>query len=197
MRVTPEFNINYLLARENGVTRIDVREGFRRTDNHLGLQEAFIEKRLFTNRTAALRPRQDTDDNGSAYFDFTSMRVGIQRFTSDFRGFIFSDEQPGARLFGNFKNNRFQYNLAYFNLLEKDTNSGLNTFAQRHQSVIANLYWQDFTHGYTTNFSLHYNNDQPTFHLDENGFWCGRRAWASAAAQDPRRLRRFRGRRPH
>ena len=172
VRVTPEFNINYLLARETGVTRIDVREGLRRTDNHLGLQEAFIEKRLFTNSTSALRSRLDTDDNGSAYFDFTSLRVGIQRFTSDFRGFIFSDEQPGARLFGNFKNNRFQYNLAYFNLLEKDTNSGLNTFAQRHQSVyIANLYWQDFiTHGYTANFSLHYNNDQPTFHLDENGF---------------------------
>jgi monoamine oxidase len=28
------------------------------------------------------------------YFDFTSFQLGIQRFTSDFRGFVFSDEQP-------------------------------------------------------------------------------------------------------
>ncbi len=172
VRFTPEFNINYLLARETGITRIDVREGIRRTDNHVGIQELFFEKRLGTNSRAAFRSPTNADDRGSATFDFTSIRVGIQRFTSDFRGFIFSDEQPGARLFGNFKNNRFQYNLAYFNLLEKDTNSGLNTLERRHQTVyIANLYWQDFlTPGYTANFSLHYNNDQPTFHLDTNGF---------------------------
>ncbi len=172
VRFTPEFNINYLLARETGVTRIDVRQGIRRTDGHAGLQEAFIEKRLFTNSGAAFRPRRDSDDRGSAYFDFTALRVGIQRFTSDFRGFVFADEQPGARLFGNFGNNRYQYNLAYFSLLEKDTNSGLNSFERRHQTVyVANLYWQDFlTLGYTANFSLLYNNDQPTFHLDKNGF---------------------------
>jgi len=171
VRFTPEFNINYLLARETGITRIDVRRGIRRTDHHVGVQELFFEKRLGTNSAAAFHPREN-DDRGSAYFDFTSLRVGIQRFTSDFRGFVFADEQPGARLFGNFRNNRFQYNLAYFNLLEKDTNSGLNEFARRHQSVyIANLYWQDFlTLGYTASFSLLYNNDQPTFHLDKNGF---------------------------
>ncbi|MBI3694621.1 MAG: hypothetical protein HY238_07240, partial [Acidobacteria bacterium] len=172
VRFTPEFNINYLLARETGITNIDVRQGFRRTDSHAGIQELFFEKRLGTNSTRAFRHPSDPDDRGSAYFDFTSLRMGIQRFTSDFRGFIYSDEQPGVRLFGNFRNNRFQYNLAYFNLLEKDTNSGLNTMERRHQTVyIANLYWQDFlTKGYTANFSLHYNNDQPTFHLDENGF---------------------------
>ncbi len=172
VRFTPQFDINYLLARENGVVNIDVRQGVRRTDSHAGVQEMFFEKRLFTNSASAFRPRADADDLGSAYYDFTSLRVGIQRFTSDFRGFIFSDEQPGARLFGNFRNNRFQYNLAYFNMLEKDTNSGLNTFERRHQTVyIANLYWQDFlVKGYTANFSLHYNNDQPTFHLDRNGF---------------------------
>ncbi|HYM13487.1 MAG TPA: hypothetical protein VEU62_22295 [Bryobacterales bacterium] len=172
VRFTPEFNINYLLARENGITDIDVRQGIRRTDNHVGAQELFYEMRLHTNSASAFRPRENEDQRGSAYFDFTSIRLGIQRFTSDFRGFIFSDEQPGARLFGNFGDNRFQYNLAYFNLLEKDTNSGLNTTERRHQSVyISNLYWQDFlTHGYTAEFSLLYNNDQPTFHLDKNGF---------------------------
>ncbi|MBL8222577.1 MAG: hypothetical protein JNL62_25285, partial [Bryobacterales bacterium] len=108
IRITPEFNINYLRARENALTRIDVRQGTRRTDTNIGLQEMFVEKRLFTNARAALRRAKDADDRGSAAFDFTSVRFGIQRFTSDFRGFVFSDEQPGARLFGTFKNNIFQ-----------------------------------------------------------------------------------------
>src|SRR5260370_23622144 len=109
---------------------------------------------------------------GKAFCDFTSVRVCIQRFPSDFRGLIFSDEQPGARLFGNFHNNVFQYNLAYFNMLEKDTNSGLNRWRSRRQQVYAaNLYWSDFlTKGYTLNFSALYNHDQPTFLIDKDGF---------------------------
>jgi hypothetical protein len=172
VRITPEFNINYAIARENALVRIDVRERTRRLDTNIGLQEAFIEKRLFTNSTAAFRRRRDFDDRGSAYFDFTSLRAGIQRFTSDFRGFIFSDEQPGVRLFGTFRNNIFQYNLAYFNLLEKDTNSGLNRWRHRQQAVYAaNLYWNDFlTLGWNWNFSALYNNDSPSFHIDKNGF---------------------------
>jgi hypothetical protein len=172
IRVTPEVNVNYLLARENGVTDIDVGDGIRRTDAGVNMQELFFEKRLFTNSTAAFEPRKQEDDRGSAYFDFTSLRLGIQRFTSDFRGFVFSDEQPGARLFGTFHNNVFQYNLAYFNMLEKDTNSGLNRFERRHQSVYAaNLYWNDFlTKGYNINFSALYNNDQPSYLIDKDGF---------------------------
>ena len=49
----------------------------------------------------------------------------------DFRGFLFNDQQLGVRLFGNRDNNRFQYNLAAFWRLEKDTNSGLNSVVQR------------------------------------------------------------------
>jgi len=156
LRITPEFNINYTLTRENGLINSDVRQSIRRTDSNVGLQELFVEKRLFSEM---------------AHFDFTSLRVGIQRFTSDFRGFVFSDEQPGARLFGTFHNNIFQYNLAYFNLLEKDTNSGLNRWRRRQESVaVANLYWNDFlTKGYNLNFSLLYNNDQPSFLVDKNG----------------------------
>jgi hypothetical protein len=172
LRVTPEFNINYFLARETALTNIDVAQGIRRTDSNVGLQELFFEKRLFTNSGSAFHARREEDERGSAYFDFTSLRVGIQRFTSDFRGFIFSDEQPGARLFGTFHNNIFQYNLAYFNMLEKDTNSGLNRWRRRQQSVyLANLYWNDFVvKGYTLNFSVLYNNDQPSFLIDKNGF---------------------------
>lgn len=172
LRITPEFNINYTLAREDGVTYINVAKGIKRTDTSIGMQEAFFEKRLFTNSTEALRQRTSPDDRGSAYFDFTSLRLGIQRFTSDFRGFVFSDEQPGVRLFGTFDNNIFQYNLAYFNLLDKDANSGLNRWYHRHQSVYAaNLYWNDLiAKGYTLNFSALYNNDQASFLIDKNGF---------------------------
>lgn len=172
LRVTPEFNVNYLLSRETGLTDIDVAQGIRRTDSNVGMQELFFEKRLFTNSTSAFHVRRQEDDRGSAYFDFTSIRLGIQRFTSDFRGFVFSDEQPGTRLFGTFHNNVFQYNLAYFNLLEKDTNSGLNRWRTRQQSVsVANLYWNDFlTKGYNLNFSALYNHDQPSFLIDKNGF---------------------------
>jgi hypothetical protein len=172
IRVTPEFNVNYLLTRETGLTDINVMQGIRRTDSNVGMQELFFEKRLFTNSTSSFQVRRQEDDRGSAYFDFTSVRLGIQRFSSDFRGFVFSDEQPGARLFGTFHNNVFQYNLAYFNMLEKDTNSGLNTWRTRQQSVsVANLYWNDFlTKGYNLNFSVLYNHDQPSFLIDKNGF---------------------------
>ena len=60
-------------------------------------------------------------------YDFCPRAPGFRSFTSDFRGFIFSDQEPGLRLFGNFDSNRYQYNAAYFAMLEKDTNSGLNT----------------------------------------------------------------------
>jgi hypothetical protein len=172
LRITPEVNINYLLTRETGLVNIDVAQGIRRTDATFALQELFFEKRLFTNSSSAFHERHQEDDRGSAYFDFTSFRLGIQRFTSDFRGFVFSDEQPGARLFGTFDNNVFQYNLAYFNLLEKDTNSGLNRWRSRQQSVsVANLYWNDFlVKGYALNFSVLYNHDQASFLVDKNGF---------------------------
>lgn len=101
-----------------------------------------------------------------------SVRAGIQQFTSDFRGLIFSDEEPGVRIFGNLRSNRINYNLAYFFMLEKDTNSHLNTFAARDQQVeVANVYIQDFlTKGYTTEFSFLANQDNPSIKFDTNGF---------------------------
>jgi hypothetical protein len=157
IRFTPEVNLNYLQTRERGLVNIDVREGIARFDQHTGIQEAFVEAKL-----------HDLSPN----FDFVSLRAGIQQFTSDFRGFLFSEEQPGIRLFGNLRSNRINYNLAYFYFLEKDTNSGLNTFNQRHQQVyIGNVYIQDFlAKGYTTEFSFHYNCDDPSIHFDENDF---------------------------
>ncbi len=64
--------------------------------------------------------------NVSDRFDFDSLRVGIQPFISDFRGFIFQDSPVGVRLFGTRGNNRYQYNFGVFRRIEKDANSGLN-----------------------------------------------------------------------
>jgi hypothetical protein len=157
IRFTPEFNLNFLQTRERGLVNIDVRDGTNRFDTHAGVQEGFVEAKI-----------HDLSPN----FDFISVRAGIQQFVSDFRGFIFAEEQPGVRLFGNLRSNRINYNLAWFYFLEKNTNSGLNTFDRRHQQVyIGNVYIQDFfAKGYTTEFSFHYNRDDPTIHFDDNGF---------------------------
>jgi hypothetical protein len=156
-RFTPEVNLNFLQARERGIVNIDPRKGTERFDTHAGVQEAFVEAKV-----------RDLSPN----YDFVSIRAGIQQFTSDFRGFLFSEEQPGVRVFGNLRSNRFAYNLAWFYFLEKNTNSGLNTFQNRGQQVyVANVYVQDFlAKGYTTEFSFHYNRDHGGLHFDDNGF---------------------------
>jgi Carboxypeptidase regulatory-like domain len=157
IRITPVISLNYLKVRELGIVNVDVRGGTSRLDSHVGLQEAFAEVKL-----------RDIGPN----YDFISVRAGIQGFNSDFRGFLFVEEQPGVRLFGNLDSNRWQYNVAYFNLLEKNTNSGLNSMALRNQQVIiANVYRQDFLfQGYTAQVSVHYSKDDATIHYDDNGF---------------------------
>lgn len=156
-RFTPEVNLNFLQARERGIVNIDPTRGTQRFDTHVGVQEAFAEAKL-----------RDLSTN----YDFVSVRLGIQQFTSDFRGFLFSEEQPGVRLFGNLRSNQIAYNLAWFYFLEKNTNSGLNTFQNRGQQVyVGNVYIQDFlAKGYTTEFSFHYNRDNGGLHFDDNGF---------------------------
>ncbi|MFT3742977.1 MAG: carboxypeptidase-like regulatory domain-containing protein [Pyrinomonadaceae bacterium] len=158
VKISPTFSLpNYLNARENGIVNIDVRRGTTRTDYHVSLEEAFGEVKLF-----------DTNDN----FDAVSARVGIQSFNADFRGFLYSDNNLGARVFGGFSNNKTQFNLAWFHQLEKDTNSGLNAFEFRKQNVyIANIFRQDFlTKGYTIQAVGAYNDDRGDIHYDTNGF---------------------------
>jgi hypothetical protein len=134
--------------------------GTRYTTRHrdfFALQEAFAEIHF-----------SDISDN----YDFISSRTGIQPFVSDFRGFIFADTNAAFRLFGNLDNNRLQYNLAIFNMREKDTYSDLNTFESRHQKVfITNIFRQDFIwKGYTAQLSFHANFDDGSTHYDKNGF---------------------------
>lgn len=157
VKITPAFNINSLQVNELAVVSPDVTRGTVRNRTFFALQEWFVETKL-----ADLSPD----------YDFLSLRIGSQPFTSDFRGFIFSDVNRGVRFFGNRLSNRDQYNIAYFNQQEKDTNSGLNTFRDRQQQIfIANYYRQDFFFpGYTAQCSIHYNHDSPTFKFDNNGF---------------------------
>jgi hypothetical protein len=158
IKISPTFSLpNYLNARETGVVNIDVRRGTNRTDTQFSLEEAFAEVKL-----------KDVNEN----YDFVSFRAGIQPFVSDFRGFIFSDNNLGARIFGGFDNNRYQYNLAYFAQLEKDTNSGLNRFDRRQQNVyVANIFRQDFIRkGYAIQASGLYNDDRGGRKFDRNGF---------------------------
>ena len=159
IKFSPTFSLpNYLNARENGIVNIDVRRGTTRTDYHVSLEEAFAEVKLF-----------DTNDN----YDAVSFRGGIQPFNADFRGFLYSDNNLGARVFGAFSNNKTQFNVAYFRQIEKDTNSGLNSMRSlRPQDVfIANLFRQDFlTKGYTIEVVGAYNHDRADRYYDENGF---------------------------
>jgi Carboxypeptidase regulatory-like domain len=157
IRITPELSLNDLNVRELGIVSPDVRKGANRFDDHLGFQEAFVEVKL-----ADLSPN----------YDFISARAGIQQFNADFRGFLFVDEEPALRIFGNLNSDRIEYNAAYFNFLEKNTNSELNTFHQRQQQVVlCNAYLQDFVFpGYTAEFVVAWNKDDGGVHYDDNGF---------------------------
>jgi hypothetical protein len=107
-------------------------------------------------------------------YDFDSLRIGIQPFSTDFRGFLFQDSEPGIRLFGNRDNNRWQYNIAYFRRLEKDLNSGLNDVTKsprRDDLLLANVYRQDWPWpGYTSQATVVYNHNDDTRFYDSNGF---------------------------
>ena len=150
-------NLNHVRVEENAIVKPDVRRGTERTDARVSIQEMFYERKL-----------KDLTPN----YDFLSIRGGVQPFSSDFRGFVFSDTNLGARLFGNYAANRYQYNLAIFDRLEKDTNSGLNILHElREQRVaVANFYWQDFFRkGYTQQFSIHHMRDDDSVKYDSNG----------------------------
>jgi len=157
IKATPVFNVNYLTVEELAVVSPNLNDGVTRGRTYFSLQEWFAESKL-----ADLGPD----------YDFISVRAGSQPFTSDFRGFIFSDTNRAIRIFGTNFSNQQQFNLVYFQQLEKDTDSFLNTFHDRHQGVlIGNYYIQDFIFpGYTTEFSAHYNHDSHTFKYDTNGF---------------------------
>ncbi len=159
-RFTGVGNITYVDVDDVGVLKSRTTQGLERTSGWFGVQDFFVDKHL---------------RNKSDRYDFDSLRIGIQPFTSDFRGFLFQDNQPGVRLFGTFENNRIQYNVAFFRRLEKEINSGLNDFEEpRDDDVYAlNVYYQDFpVLGFTTQASVTYNMNRENGgrEFDRNGF---------------------------
>jgi hypothetical protein len=158
VRTTLIYNMNNLTADELAVINPDVRAGHSRFRQDFVPEEYFVEAKL-----------ADT----SVYYDFASVRAGSQFFTSDFRGFIFSDTNRGVRLFGTRDSNRDQYNIMWLDQTEKDTNSLLNRIDKdRHQNTwIANYYRNDFLYpGNNLNLSFHANHDKPSTEFDRNNF---------------------------
>ena len=98
------------------------------------------------------------------------------RFSNDFRGFLFQDQAFGVRFFGVRDNAIWQYNVAWFRRLEKDINSGLNAVDKglRDDDVfIFNLYKQDAPQlGFASEFSIIYNRNREgdDFVFDRNDF---------------------------
>ena len=165
----PEIEYKLALAGQINHVNIDERRALfvepskptHRTDHFLGVQEAFVDYHL---------------RNVSDRYDFDSLRVGIQPFQADFRGFLFNDNQLGIRFFGNRDDNRVQYNLAAFWRLEKDTNSGLNDITQTPRDdfvLAANVYRQDFPFpSFTSQVTAvwNINREKNDLHIDDNGF---------------------------
>ncbi|AOL93803.1 hypothetical protein [Porphyrobacter sp. LM 6] len=160
-RVTLAVNLNYVDVPERRVLFVEPSKPSQRFDHFVGVQEAFFDYHI---------------RNVSTRYDFDSVRIGIQPFQSDFRGFLFNDQQLGVRFFGTRDNNRFQYNLAAFWRLEKDTNSGLNSVVQRPRDdwlLVANVYRQDFLiPALTSQITVAYNRNREgnEIEIDDNGF---------------------------
>ncbi|KPF62280.1 hypothetical protein IP88_15195 [alpha proteobacterium AAP81b] len=161
LRAAIAIQVNHVTVQERRILFVEPSKGTTRTDAFAGVQELFLDYHL-----------RNTSDR----YDFDSIRLGIQPFSADFRGFLFQDNQLGLRLFGDRDNNRFQYNLAAFFRLEKDTNSGLNDITRHVRNdwvFVANLYRQDLpVPGLTSQLSVVYNRnrerDRPL--NDTNGF---------------------------
>lgn len=160
-RVQLAFQESYAHVNERRILSVDPSKSPHRLDGFVGVQELFVDRHL---------------RNVSDRYDFDSLRVGIQPFQADFRGFLFNDNQLGVRLFGNRDNNRYQYNLAGFWRLNKDTNSGLNIVTRKPRDdvvLFANLYAQDLPiPGLTSQVSATYNLNREANELevDHNGF---------------------------
>ena len=156
VRGTAVFNVNRLAL--DSFSPGELENKAESSLNKTGIEEAFVEKQL-----ATFRPT----------FDVVSLRAGLQNFTSDFRGYVFSDNQLGLRLFGNAGGNRHQYNLAFFPMRIRDDATQLHSFDSREQNVlVANWFIQDFmTLGYTFLVNVHYSSDDgfPDGIEDSNG----------------------------
>ena len=153
-RFIPVFNFSIVDVDEITLVKTNPDYGLTRREGFVGIQGLFFDKHL---------------RNVSTRYDFDSVRIGIQPFSSDFRGFLFQDNQFGIRLFGTRNNNIYQYNLAWFRRLEKDANSGLNDITERRfrdslrddDVFVFNVYRQDFPRlGFFSQLTVLYNRNR-------------------------------------
>ncbi|MCS6946916.1 MAG: hypothetical protein NZM12_04805, partial [Steroidobacteraceae bacterium] len=115
----------------------------------------------------------------STRYDFDSLRLGVQPFNADFRGFLFQDAPLGVRLFGTRANNRYQYNIGWFRRFDKDATTGLNDIVQRGLAalrdddfIVVNVYAQDTpVKGFTSQavLALNRNTEGDELRYDDHG----------------------------
>lgn len=156
IRITPALVYSQVLNRKFDIDIVPdgLAKGRRQRDFFFGITTLYYDRHL---RTVSER------------YDFDRLRVGLQAFSTDYRGFLYRDAQPGIRLYGNRDNNRWQYNLAWFRRLGGNTNAGmtdLTTGFRRDQVLVANLYRQDLlASGLTSQVTLlhHRNRERGTF----------------------------------
>lgn len=102
-------------------------------------------------------------DLGQDFYDFASVRAGIQAFKSDFEGLVFNDFNLGAQLFGELKSNRYRFALAFFSPRAKNL-AGLDLDlldqSLNQQVGIGTLIIEDFLRpGFNGALSVHFNTD--------------------------------------
>jgi hypothetical protein len=156
-KATGVYAAQYLSADENAPISPDPRRGTSRERQRVGLEEAYGEVELLPLGAAG----------------FVSLRAGMQPFLSDPQGHVFADTNLGARMFGLLPGGRVRFDLAYFDLLEKDTYTGLTTFRDRQQWVAAaGVSFPDvFVPGHTVSLSLLRSEDHASRepHYDSAG----------------------------
>ena len=88
-----------------------------------------------------------------------------------------NDSLFGVRLFGIRDDNRWQYNLAWFRRIDKDTNSGLNDLIERGAAAlrdddvfVVNAYYQDWPRlGFTVQGTILHNRNREGGELTYDG----------------------------
>jgi hypothetical protein len=178
-KVTGVTNINYLRARENGIVNIDVRKGTDRTDNFSAVEDLFFEVRL--GDTTKLLPflRGDGSKAGrSPYFDST---VAAGRFAGIHQRLSWLHLQRCQSRRADLWQLRFE-SMAVQSRVLRHARKGYQQRIEHYQlpsSFVSGIKKSTsptfigrtpLSKAYTTQFSLHYNDDRPSQQFDVNGF---------------------------
>ncbi|MFO0824436.1 MAG: hypothetical protein U0792_15190 [Gemmataceae bacterium] len=154
LKLTPAFNVNVLSVQELAVVSPDVRKGTIRERTWSTLQEYC--------RVQACGPL--------APADFVSVRVGSQPFTKTSAASSLAT-CSGYSAVQELRRQPHTVQPRVRQATAKDTNGQLGTFDGRGQNiVVTGLYRRDFIFPGYRGGGFHYNNDNPSFFFDKNGF---------------------------